>query len=388
VARAAFDVEVREREGRARRLEQLTRDRDDWTRRAAAAVKRIDGLAAAREKAAAELERVKAQPDTLADRRSDLLDELAVAEARRAKSSDALAAAEHERAEADRALRAAEAAASEAREVRASLAAHSEAAAQRFEEVSAQIRETARMEPEELAQKLSDEAVAIPTDAGGMEAHLYNLERQRDSIGAVNLRAEEEAAELSTRVHGMLSEKADLTGAIAKLRTGIDELNGEGRGRLLAAFEVINEHFKTLFSTLFEGGQAELRLVESDDPLEAGLEIYACPPGKRLATMSLMSGGEQALTASALIFAVFLAQPAPICVLDEVDAPLDDANVDRFCNMIDEMRRKTQTRFIAITHNPVTMSRMDRLFGVTMADRGVSQLVSVDLRQAEAMAAQ
>ena len=151
---------------------------------------------------------------------------------------------------------------------------------------------------------------------------------------------------------------------------------------------MINEHFKTLFSTLFQGGQAELRLVESDDPLEAGLEIYACPPGKRMASMSLMSGGEQALTAAALIFAVFLANPAPICVLDEVDAPLDDANVDRFCNLLDEMCRRTQTRFIVITHNPVTMARTDRLFGVTMAEPGVSQLVSVDLRQAEAMAAQ
>jgi len=326
--------------------------------------------------------------DTLADRRATLLDELSAAEARRAKSSDALAAAEHERAEAERGLRAAEAQASAAREVRASLAAHAEAAVQRLTEVTTQIRETAQIEPAELAKKLADEAVAIPGDAGGMEAHLYNLERQREQIGPVNLRAEEEAAELSARLQGMLTEKADLTGAIARLRQGIDELNHEGRERLVAAFDVINEHFKTLFSALFEGGQAELRLVESDDPLEAGLEIYACPPGKRLATMSLMSGGEQALTASALIFAVFLAQPAPICVLDEVDAPLDDANVDRFCNMIDEMRRRTQTRFIAITHNPVTMSRMDRLFGVTMAERGVSQLVSVDLRQAEAMAAQ
>ena len=181
---------------------------------------------------------------------------------------------------------------------------------------------------------------------------------------------------------------ADLTGAIARLRQGIDELNGEGRERLVAAFDVINEHFKTLFDALFQGGQAELRLVESDDPLEAGLEIYACPPGKRMATMSLMSGGEQALTATALIFAVFLAQPAPICVLDEVDAPLDDANVDRFCNLLDEMRNRTATRFVAITHNPVTMSRMDRLFGVTMAERGVSQLVSVDLHQAEALVAQ
>jgi chromosome segregation protein len=387
-ARTALDVEVRERNGRASRLEALTRDREDWTGRAKAANKRLDGLAQARAKADAELAKAKAAPETLETRRAALLDELSVAEARRAKSSDALAGAEHERADADRALRAAEAAASEAREVRASLAAHAEAAATRLAEVSAQIRETARIEPEELARKLSDEAVAIPTDAGGIEAHLYNLERQRDAIGPVNLRAEEEAAEHATRLTAMLEERADLTGAIARLRQGIDELNGEGRERLVAAFEVINEHFKTLFEALFQGGQAELRLVESDDPLEAGLEIYACPPGKRMATMSLMSGGEQALTATALIFAVFLAQPAPICVLDEVDAPLDDANVDRFCNLLDEMRRRTDTRFIAITHNPVTMARMDRLFGVTMAERGVSQLVSVDLHQAEAIAAQ
>ena len=165
-------------------------------------------------------------------------------------------------------------------------------------------------------------------------------------------------------------------------------MNSEGRERLLTAFDVINEHFKALFQALFDGGQAELRLIESDDPLEAGLEIYACPPGKRLAVMSLLSGGEQALTAVALIFAVFLANPAPICVLDEVDAPLDDANVERFCNLLDEMRRRATTRFITITHNPLTMSRMDRLFGVTMPDRGVSQLVSVDLHHAEALAAQ
>ena len=214
------------------------------------------------------------------------------------------------------------------------------------------------------------------------------LERERDQIGAVNLRAEEESAEYATRLDAMRSERADLTGAIGRLRDGIESLNAEGRERLLAAFEVINGHFQTLFQALFGGGQAELRLIESDDPLEAGLEIFACPPGKRLSTMSLMSGGEQALTAAALIFGVFLANPAPICVLDEVDAPLDDANVDRFCNMLAEMRQRTQTRFIAITHNPVTMSRMDRLFGVTMPEQGVSQLVSVDLKQAEAMVAQ
>jgi chromosome segregation protein len=204
-------------------------------------------------------------------------------------------------------------------------------------------------------------------------------------LGAVNLRAEEELAERSGRLQTLLAERADLAGAIAKLRDGVDALNAEGRERLLAAFTVINTSFKSLFQTLFEGGEADLRLAESDDPLEAGLEIYACPPGKRLAALSLMSGGEQALTATALILAVFLSNPAPVCVLDEVDAPLDDANVDRFCRLLDEMRRRTDTRFIAITHNPVTMSRMDRLYGVTMAERGVSQLVSVDLRQASAL---
>ncbi len=387
-ARAAYDVEVRERDGRARRLELLTSDRQDWVRRSQAAAKRLEALAGGRMKSEAELLKARAAPETLEARRATLLDELGVAEARRAKSSDALAGAEHERADADRSLRAAEAAASEAREVRASLAAHAEAAMARLAEVGGQIRETARIEPEELARKIADEAVAIPGDADGIEAHLYNLERQRDAIGPVNLRAEEEATEHAARLTTMQTERSDLTGAISRLREGISELNNEGRDRLLAAFEVIHEHFKTLFQALFQGGQAELRLVESEDPLEAGLEIYACPPGKRMATMSLMSGGEQALTATALIFAVFLAQPSPICVLDEVDAPLDDANVDRFCNMLDEMRRRTETRFIAITHNPVTMARMDRLFGVTMAERGVSQLVSVDLHQAEAMAAQ
>jgi len=387
-ARSAVDAEVRDRDGRARRLETLTRDRDDWTRRSEAAGKRIKILEADREKAAAALAAAKDAPKTIEVRRAELLDQYAAAEARRAKSSDALEAGETARASADRALRAADAAASDAREHRAGLVARLDAARERFAEYAANIRESARMEPEELGAQVAGEATAVPTDPEGVEAHLYALERERDGIGLVNLRAEEEAAELGERLNGMKTERADLHGAVSKLREGIEELNAEGRERLMAAFGVINAHFQTLFQALFGGGQAELRLIESDDPLEAGLEIYACPPGKRLSTMSLMSGGEQALTAAALIFGVFLANPAPVCVLDEVDAPLDDANVDRFCNMLHEMRQRTETRFIAITHNPVTMSRMDRLFGVTMAERGVSQLVSVDLQQAEAMAAQ
>ena len=174
--------------------------------------------------------------------------------------------------------------------------------------------------------------------------------------------------------------------AIAKLRQGISNLNREGRGRLLDAFEQVNANFSQLFTRLFNGGEARLVLVESDDPLEAGLEIMCQPPGKKLSTLSLLSGGEQTLTALSLIFAVFLANPSPICVLDEVDAPLDDANVGRFCDLMDEMTERTATRFLVITHHAVTMSRMDRLFGVTMAEQGVSQIVSVDLAGAERLA--
>jgi chromosome segregation protein len=224
-------------------------------------------------------------------------------------------------------------------------------------------------------------------DSEALEAEVGRLRRQRDALGAVNLRAEEDAREVHEEHEALVREKADLEEAIRKLRAGIANLNREGRERLLTAFEQVNTNFAALFTHLFGGGEARLMLVESDDPLEAGLEIMCQPPGKKLSTLSLLSGGEQTLTALALIFAVFLANPAPICVLDEVDAPLDDANVTRFCDMLDEMTRRTETRFIIITHHAVTMSRMDRLFGVTMGEPGVSQLVSVDLRAAEQMVA-
>jgi len=386
-ARSALDQETRETAGRQRRLETLERDHADWAKRREASSRREQSLDADRVKAAAALEAAREAPTVLAEKLVVIVEQFAAAENRRAKASDALETAETARLTADRAARAAEQAASEAREKRAALVATLDAVRARFAEVAGNIREQARMEPEELGRHLAGEAIAVPKDAAGVEAHLFALERERDAIGPVNLRAEEEANEYAARLETMRTERADLSGAVGKLRAGIEELNAEGRERLLAAFEIINNHFKTLFQALFGGGEAELRLVENDDPLEAGLEIFACPPGKRMASMSLMSGGEQALTASALIFGVFLANPAPICVLDEVDAPLDDANVDRYCNMLDEMRRRTKTRFIAITHNPVTMSRMDRLFGVTMAERGVSQLVSVDLSTAEQLVA-
>jgi chromosome segregation protein len=201
-------------------------------------------------------------------------------------------------------------------------------------------------------------------------------------MGPVNLMAEREAAEIEARLSTLQHERAELAEAIARLRRGISTLDQEVRRRLTAAFERVNGHFARLFNQLFGGGRAHLALVDNEDPMAAGLEIMASPPGKRLQALSLLSGGEQALTALALLFAMFLTNPAPVCVLDEVDAPLDDANIDRFCNLVGEIADTTGTRFLVVTHHRITMARVDRLFGVTMAERGVSQLVSVDLARA------
>ena len=222
----------------------------------------------------------------------------------------------------------------------------------------------------------------------GVEERLAALKQERERLGGVNLLADEELGTIEAERAKLGGERDDLTEAIKRLRQAIASLNREGAERLTGAFDTVNGHFQNLFKTLFGGGSAELQLVESEDPLEAGLEIVANPPGKRPQTLSLLSGGEQALSATALIFAVFLTNPSPICVLDEVDAPLDDANVERFCDLVRDIADKTGTRFLVITHNPITMARMDRLYGVTMPERGVSQIVSVDLETAERFAAE
>jgi chromosome segregation protein len=325
----------------------------------------------------------------VAERRQALLDEVPKAEARKRAADDALAAVETSiRATRDSA-RAAESALADAREARASAHARLEVARARAEDLVEEVRRTLEAEPAALAKQALD---ALGDVVDGLrledaERRVERLKRERDAMGGVNLRAAEEITEQEARFDALSSEGADLTEAIARLRSGVAEINDEGRERLLVAFDIVHGHFRALFETLFEGGSAELRLTLGDDPLSGGLEIYACPPGKRLQAMSLLSGGEQALTAAALIFAVFLSNPSPICVLDEVDAPLDDSNVDRFCRLLDEMRKRTETRFLVITHHPVTMARMDRLYGVTMVERGVSQLVAVDLQRAEEMVA-
>jgi chromosome segregation protein len=255
-------------------------------------------------------------------------------------------------------------------------------AKRRLADIAHEIREMLEIEPDAVAELAELKPGAPLPDVEEIEKTLDRIRRERERLGAVNLRAEDELAEVETQHGNLTRERDDLVEAIKRLRQGIQNLNREARERLLASFEVVNNHFQHLFTELFGGGTAELQLIESDDPLEAGLEIVAKPPGKKPATLSLLSGGEQALTAMALIFAVFLTNPAPICVLDEVDAPLDDHNIERFCDLLDEMTRSTDTRFVIITHNPITMARMNRLFGVTMAERGISQLVSVDLEGA------
>ena len=257
-----------------------------------------------------------------------------------------------------------------------------EGAKRRLADIEREIHDMLEVEPQAVAGLAEIEPGAELPPLAEIEENLEKLRRDRERLGAVNLRAEEELREVEAQHTTLTTERDDLVEAIKRLRQGIQSLNREARERLLTSFEIVNGHFKRLFTELFGGGEAALHLIESDDPLEAGLEIIAKPPGKKPQTLSLLSGGEQALTALALIFAVFLTNPSPICVLDEVDAPLDDHNVERFCNLLHEMTSSTETRFIIITHNPITMARMNRLFGVTMAERGVSQLVSVDLEDA------
>ena len=384
--RSEHDELKREAEAREKRLAEITREKETWEKRLQSAGARIAELAKRKEAAEAELEDARGAPARVAAERDKLSGSLDDAQTRRKEAADALAVAETAERDAKEAERNAERQASEAREHRAAAEARAEAARETVGLAAERIAEEQETTPEKLLETLDADPEKLPS-AEKIEADVMRLRRNRDALGAVNLRAEEDAKEVETEHETLVTEKVDLEEAIRTLRTGIANLNKEGRERLLNAFEEVNRNFGMLFKHLFGGGEAKLVLVESDDPLEAGLEIMCQPPGKKLSTLSLLSGGEQTLTALALIFAVFLANPAPICVLDEVDAPLDDANVTRFCDLLDEMCRRTETRFLIITHHAVTMARMDRLFGVTMAEQGVSQLVSVDLKKAEALVA-
>lgn len=379
----AFESLQRQAEDYRRRLAAMQEESESWTRRAEGAEGRLAHLGERRENVQQRRESLRSRPEEIAQQRNRLLDMIEQAESARRAAADRLAEGETALAEADKALRAAESGLAEAREVRIRAEAQLEQADGECRVVAERAAERLGCAPQDILREAKiDAGVALPAREEA-ERKIEELTRRRDAMGPVNLRAESELSELEEKIETMRSEREDLLAAIARLRQGIASLNREGRERLVAAFEQVNAHFQDLFVRLFGGGRAHLALTEADDPLEAGLEIMASPPGKKLQVMSLLSGGEQALTAVSLLFAVFLTNPAPICILDEVDAPLDDANVDRFCTLLDEIAHSGQTRFLCITHHRMTMARMDRLFGVTMGERGVSQLVSVDLRQAE-----
>ena len=387
-SRGALESLRREGEARARRLSAINDEQARWNARRADAGTHVAELTRRQEELSLELAGAEELPQQIAQKRTALMDAIATAEAARNEAADARQQAETVLTEADKHAKAADSALSSAREERARAQALSESAAQRIEELKARIHDELECAPSELAERaeIKDGEELPPLEQA--EKRVERLKQEREQLGGVNLRAEEEALEQETRMNTLVADRDDLTGAIERLRRGIQSLNKEGRERLLASFEKVNANFKELFTKLFEGGEAKLTFTESEDPLEAGLEIFARPPGKRLQSLALLSGGEQALTAMALIFAVFLVNPAPVCVLDEVDAPLDDANVERFCKMLTQMTEMSGTRFLVITHHALTMSRMDRLFGVTMAERGVSQLVSVSLAEAEKIAAE
>lgn len=377
---AGFNSAAQMRQGRLGRIGQ---ELESWERRRASAQAQGDTLARRRAEIEAQLAEINASPDAFNQRRAALEDQIEDAEAERKKTADRLAEAQTGFREADRAARLASEALGNTRAEIARVDERLKGHIAQRQQIERQIAETLNIPADKTAEAAGLKPEEALPDERQIEVRVDRLKAERERLGGVNLMAEEEAAEVQDKRDQMVADREDLIGAIAKLRTGISNLNREGRARLNEAFERVNTHFRDLFTTLFGGGTAELTFVESDDPLEAGLEIIAKPPGKKPQTMTLLSGGEQALTAMSLIFAVFLTNPAPICVLDEVDAPLDDANVERFCNLLDSMRERTETRFVVVTHNPITMARMDRLFGVTMPERGVSQLVSVDLRTAE-----
>ena len=378
--RSTHDRLEREAEARRRRLTAIAGERQSWMDRLQSAEQQNKLLDERRIAVEAEIEALTKRPAEIAEQRGKVNELIDTATVKRREAADRLAETETRLAEAVRLLKSAEHDLAEARENRVRAEGHVAQVEEAAQGLEARIRDRLDCTPEETAGIAELDEGEMP-ERDAIEAKLLRLTRERDNMGPVNLRAETEATEVEQQIAGLQSERSDLVNAIARLRSGIQSLNREGRERLLAAFELVNNNFQKLFTRLFGGGHAHLKLTESEDPLEAGLEIMASPPGKRLQVMSLLSGGEQALTALSLLFAVFLTNPAPICVLDEVDAPLDDANVDRFCTLVEEMAHSTSTRFLVITHHRMTMARMDRLFGVTMAERGVSQLVSVDLQR-------
>ena len=382
ICQSQYDALAREARDRAQRLLSITNEIQSWQQRRDGSAQQLEALEQRRAAIKEELSKLDERPAEIAAQRNILLTSIETSESKRNATADALQTSENALRQADQILREAEVALAQAREQMVRSEGAVEQARQACIAISERVRDQLNCRTDQLFELAELKEDAPLPELEATERRVDRLHRERETMGPVNLRAEQESNDMETQINSLNEEREDLIQAIDKLRHGISELNREGRARLLASFKEVDRHFQDLFVRLFGGGHAHLELTESDDPLNAGLEILASPPGKKLQVLSLLSGGEQALTALSLLFAVFLTNPAPICVLDEVDAPLDDANVDRFCTMLEEMAANEKTRFLVITHHRMTMARMDRLFGVTMSERGVSQLVSVDLQRA------
>lgn len=387
--RSKFESWRQIRDEKQARLDRLTREAEAWNERAKAAASQIEELKQRIAQTEQQLADLDQNPARLEEKRKGLMDQMSASETRCGAVRDDLQTLENAIQAKDREFKEAQARLAEIREDMVRRQSQHENATERKAEVEHMIGEEFHAGAEELLEKteVTEAQLSALASVHDAEAKLENLKAERERLGAVNLRADVELEELSAEIERLTKERDELQTAINKLRYNIGQLNREGRQKMLEAFEAVNVTFGELFAQIFNGGSAHLVLTESEDPLEAGLDIMAAPPGKKLLHRSLLSGGEQALTAITLIFAVFLTNPAPVCVLDEVDAPLDDANVERFCDLLNEVKGRTSTRFIVVTHNAISMSRMERLYGVTMAEGGVSQLVSVELDQAEEMRA-
>jgi chromosome segregation protein len=375
----AYDQLVQRQNSLEARLRAIADERVNANNRQIRSRERIKGFEERLEGLHEKLAELEAAPVSEDTEKNGLLEVISGLEATRTAAAERLAEAEKSVYESGKALKEAENALGDAREKRAHVQATLSGLQEQKDNMCSAIEEQFQCEPEELKEHITMKMDDVDLTALRSEKEKLTIERER--MGPVNLRAEDEVKELEQEVGGMFAERDDLIQAISELRGGINKINKEARERLIVAFDKVNAHFQELFQKLFVGGKAHLELIGSDDPLEAGLEIFAQPPGKALQSLSLLSGGEQTMASIALIFGMFLTNPSPICVLDEIDAPLDDANVDRVCNLLEDIAARGETRFLIITHHRMTMARMNRLYGVTMQERGVSQLVSVDLQR-------
>ena len=365
-----------------RRLKQLSAEEKQWQDIMSTAKNRIQELNKREEILGDELNEVKSLPQNISSEKERLNNLINSNKKSYELISKKLQNRESEANEINKQLKLEEVRLNELREEKIRIEGITKTIKETINQLSDQVRERLNTNLEDLFSLANINPNKSLPALGDLEKRLERLISEQERLGGVNLLAEKEATELEDKVNSIKKNQSDLLAAIAKLREAIDTLNTEGRQRLLASYGIVNENFQKLFVQLFGGGKAYLKFTDESDPLQAGLEIYASPPGKKMQNLNLMSGGEQALTALSLLFAVFLSNPAPICVLDEVDAPLDDTNVDRFCSLVEDISKNSLTKFLVITHHRMTMARVNRLFGVTMPEQGVSQLVSVDLEKA------